>query len=110
MFSEQIDANIAFLPSRILARSVFFRCHVSTHRNFLISISWGMQIISSTAPGAMLMSWCPTGPKSTYLLFPRPHNGTGCYVNESVPELIYALLNFMGVYIYRFTGISCFVS
>ena len=43
------------------------------------------------------MSWCPTGPKSTYLLFPRPHNGTGCYVNESVPELIYALLNFMGV-------------
>ena len=45
----------------------------------------------------MFMSWCPTGPKSTYLLFPRPHNGTGCYVNESVPELIYALLNFMGV-------------
>ena len=47
----------------------------------------------------MFMSWCPTGPKSTYLLFPRPHNGTGCYVNESVPELIYALLNFMGVWL-----------
>ena len=46
----------------------------------------------------MLMSWCPTGPKSTYLLFPRPHNGTGCYVNEPVPELIYAMLNFWGVY------------
>ena len=65
MFSEQIDANIAFLPSRILARSVFVRCHVSTHRNFLISISRGMQIISSTAPGAMLMGWCPMVPKST---------------------------------------------
>ena len=55
------------------------------------------QIIPTTAPDAMLMSWCPTGPKSTYLLFPRPHNGTGCYVNEPVPELIYALLNFWGV-------------
>ena len=55
------------------------------------------QIIPTTAPDAMLMSWCPTGPKSTYLLFPRPHNGTGCYVNEPVPELIYAMLNFVGV-------------
>ena len=34
--------SIAFLPSRILARSVSFRCQVSTHRRFLISISWGM--------------------------------------------------------------------
>ena len=48
----------------------------------------------------MFMSWCPTGPKSTYLLFPRPHNGTGCYVNESVPELIYALLKITGVHIF----------
>ena len=87
MFSEQIDANIAFLPSRILARSVFFRCHVSTHRNFLISISWGMQIISSTAPGAMLMSWFTMVPKSTSFLFPGVLNGTRCYVNELVPEL-----------------------
>ena len=66
MFSEQTDANIEFLPSRmILARSVFVRCHVSTHRNVLISIFRGMQIISSTAPGAMLMGWCPMVPKST---------------------------------------------
>ena len=34
--------SIAFLPFRILARSVSFRCQVSTHRRFLISISWGM--------------------------------------------------------------------
>ena len=51
----------------------------------------------------MLMSWCPTGPKSTYLLFPRPHNGTGCYVNEPVPELIYAMLNFVGVHIHTWS-------
>ena len=72
MFSEEIDANIAFLPSRILARSVFFRCHVSTHRKFLISISCGMQIISisSTAPDAMLMSW-PNVPKIYLIPFPR---------------------------------------
>ena len=41
-FSEQIDANIAFLSSRILAWSVSFRCQVSTNRSLLISISWGM--------------------------------------------------------------------
>ena len=59
------------------------------------------------------MSWCPTGPKSTYLLFPRPHNGTGCYVNEPVPELIYALLNFWGVriyiYVYIYTRICIYI-
>ena len=96
--SEQIDANIAFLPSRILARSVSFRCQVSTHRRFLdLHFLGNAQIIPTTAPDAMLMSRCPTGPKSTYLLFPRPHNGTGCYVNEPVPELIYAMLDFTGV-------------
>ena len=90
--------SIAFLPSRILARSVSFRCQVSTPSQvFDLHFLGNAQIIPSTAPDAMFMSWCPTGPKSTYLLSPRPHNGTGCYVNESVPELIYAFLNFMGV-------------
>ena len=96
--SEQIDANIAFLPSRILARSVSFRCQVSTHRRFLdLHFLGNAQIIPTTAPDAMLMSRCPTGPKSTYLLFPRPRNGTRCYVNEPVPELIYAKLDFTSV-------------
>ena len=97
-FLSKIDANIAFLVFRILARSVSFRCQVSTHRRFLdLHFPGNAQIIPTTAPDAMLMSWCPTGPKSTYLLFPRPHNGTGCYVNEPVPELIYAMLDFTGV-------------
>ena len=77
--------SIAFLPSRILARSVSFSCQVSTHRSFWISISWGMHklfpqrrrmlclwvgaqraqnlLISfspgrTTVPDAMLMSRC----------------------------------------------------
>ena len=41
-YTGETKTSIAFLPSRILARSVSFRCQVSTHRRFLISISWGM--------------------------------------------------------------------
>ena len=38
------------------------------------------------------------------------HNGTGCYVNESVPELIYALLDFMGVYVYYACSVKDWIS
>ena len=110
-FLSKIDANIAFLVFRILARSVSFRCQVSTHRRFLdLHVLGNAQIIPTTAPDAMLMSRCPTGPKSTYLLFPRPHNGTGCYVNEPVPELIYAMLDFRRVDFTQFWDLTAWTA
>ena len=63
--------SIAFLPSRILARSVSFRCQVSTHRRFLISISWGMHKLFPQRRRMLCLWLVPNGPKSTYLLFPR---------------------------------------
>ena len=71
MFSEQTDANIEFLPSRMILA------------------------IGQSFSGAML---APIAFFDLHFLGNAKYdlNGTGCYVNELVPELNPALLDFTG--------------
>ena len=63
--------SIAFRPSRILARSVSFSCQVSTHRRFLISISWECTNYSHNGAGCYVYELVPNGPKIYLSPFPQ---------------------------------------